>query len=227
MAGDVGKFNEAINQTKIPVLILDNKWHRLFGKIEPTKEINELSGELSELLKRQGKIYNRLKDLKSVKSNLMSDIINNMDGVDSRESDSGMDKKLNDNKRLIGDVNDEIEKCEDDMKDIPREIETVNKKLMLATMEVCYDRIDRNTKEIDEISEWISNIRIELKKNIVRKQDREIYNAELYAFMHNIFGPEVMELFDMQYVPSIHKKAEEMNAISEGKNVIDDSGRVG
>jgi len=36
----------------------------------------------------------------------------------------------------------------------------------------------------------------------------ELYNAELYSYMHDIFGPVVMELFDMKYVPTIHKAPE-------------------
>ena len=31
------------------------------------------------------------------------------------------------------------------------------------------------------------------------------YNAELYSFMHDIFGPEVIELFDMRYEPQVRK----------------------
>ncbi|MBO4903648.1 MAG: hypothetical protein J5367_00330, partial [Lachnospiraceae bacterium] len=58
------------------------------------------------------------------------------------------------------------------------------------------------------IAEWVKDIRVQLKKNLVRKQDKELYNAELYSYMHDIFGPVVMELFDMKYVPTIHKPPE-------------------
>ena len=29
----------------------------------------------------------------------------------------------------------------------------------------------------------------------------EIYNDELYSYMHSIFGAEVIEMFDMKYNP--------------------------
>ena len=38
---------------------------------------------------------------------------------------------------------------------------------------------------------------MELKKNIVRKQEMDIKNHELYSFMHDIFGPDVIEIFDV------------------------------
>ncbi len=208
MAASHDKFNSAIGSAKIPILILDNKWHRIFGKMNPTEEIKELEKELGNLLKRQGKLVNENKDLKKIKNNLMSEIVDNMDGVDTRDSDEAVDKKLNDNKRLINDVNDKLDKNEEELMDLPREIDAVNKKLMLATMDLCYERLQSNTTQIEEIAEWVKEIRVQLKKNLVKKQDMELYNAELYSYMHDIFGPVVMELFDMKYVPTIHKAPE-------------------
>ncbi len=48
----------------------------------------------------------------------------------------------------------------------------------------------------------MAKIRIELKKNVVRKQEYEISNQEIYSYMHDIFGAEVVDLFDMKYNPS-------------------------
>ena len=208
MAASHDKFNNAIGSVKIPILILDNKWHRIFGKMNPTSEIKELEGQLGELLKRQGKLVNENKEHKKIKSNLMSEIVGNIDGVESRESDESVDKKLNDNKRLINDVNEKLDNNEEELKDLPREIDGVNKKLMIATMDVCYERLQSNTEQIEELAEWVKDIRVQLKKNLVRKQDMELYNAEVYSYMHDIFGPVVMELFDMKYVPTIHKAPE-------------------
>ena len=208
MAASHEKFNNAIGSVKIPILILDNKWHRIFGKMNPTSEIKELEGQLAELLKRQGKLVNENKDLKRIKSELMSDIVSNIDGVDTRDSDEAVDKKLNDNKRLINDVNEKLDNNEEELMELPREIDAVNKKLMLATMDVCYERLQSNTVEIEEIAEWVKDIRVQLKKNLIKKQDMELYNAEVYSYMHDIFGPVVMELFDMKYVPTIHKAPE-------------------
>ena len=89
------------------------------------------------------------------------------------------------------------------MLEIPREIDRVNKELMLKTMELCYDKIAENTDEIEEIADWIKNIRIELKKKVIKKQEMELANSDFYGFMHNIFGNDAMNLFDMKYEPTI------------------------
>ncbi len=62
MAGSEEKFKEALKDKQIPVLTLDNKWHKLFGRSSATKEIQRLEKELNNLLKRQGKLTNEIKD---------------------------------------------------------------------------------------------------------------------------------------------------------------------
>ena len=69
-------------------------------------------------------------------------------------------------------------------------------------MECCYSQIQNNTKEINEISEWITTIRKELKKKVIRKQEGEMRNQALYSYMHTIFGADVIEIFDLKYHPS-------------------------
>ena len=125
---------------------------------------------------------------------------------DGSNPDKALQKKLDENKRLINECNDKLAAESEELLDIPKEIDRVNYELMLLTMEYCYEQIKENTKEIDEISKWINQVRIDLKKNVVKKQKKEIYNKTMYAYMHDIFGADVIELFDMQYNPEQSKK---------------------
>lgn len=200
------KFKNALASAKVPVLVLDKKWYILRQKAGTTPEINKLEEELKTLLKRQGKINNEIISIKKLKKSLMSDIVTNMDdGADDRDAKTS-DKKLDDNKRLIAEANDKIDSYEDELLELPREIDRVNKELMLETMELCYDVLAANTDEIEEIADWIKEIRIELKKKVIKKQEMEMANSDFYGFMHNIFGHEAMNLFDMKYEPTIRVK---------------------
>ncbi len=194
------KFREAIKDKRIPVLILDNKWHKLFKRAGTTPEIEKLEKELTELLKKQGRLNSEIKDIKKIKGDLMNNIVSSMD-----ENDDKSEKKVNDSKRLINESNDKIDRLEDELLDLPREIDSVNKELMIQTMALCYETLSENTDEIESIAEWIHDIRIQLKKNIIKKQEKEFQNADLYTYMHDIFGPDVMELFDMRYEPTLKK----------------------
>lgn len=192
------RFEKALLGKNVPTLTLDNKWHKLMGEVGKTKEMEKLEARLNELVKQQGKINTELKDLKKIKNNLMDEIVSNMDGADGNV-DPKAKKKLEDNKRLINEINEKVDKYNDDMLDIPKEMAEVNTELMLLTMKESYDLIRQNTKDIEEIGGWIKSMRMELKRNILRKQHMELVNVQLYSFMQGIFGPDVLDLFDIDY----------------------------
>ena len=192
MANKGKTYEQALKGKRVPILTLDNKWYRLFTMMEPDSELKRLEENLNTLLKQQGKMNTESKSLKKIKKKLMEEIVQLME-----RDDSSANKKIEENKRLIEECNEKLEEYQDKLLDIPREIDNANYDLMIRTMEMCYEVLQTNSKEIDEIGEWISNIRIELKKNIVRKQEKEIKNHELYSFMHDIFGADVVEIFDV------------------------------
>ena len=197
MASDE-RFKEAIKGKNIPVLTLDNKWHRLFQKTDETREMQELEDKLNELLRRQGKINNEIKELKKLKSNLMDGIVSNMNAAE-KNADKTAQKKVAESRRLINEINDKVAAYDDEMLDLPRDIQNTNYELMLKTMELCYGMIQENTSNMESIDEWLKETRIELKRNILKKQHMEIENVELYTYMQDIFGPDVVNLFDIKY----------------------------
>ena len=191
-------FRPALAGRKIPILTLDGKWHQLFNQTQPDKRIKRLEEKLNDLLKRQGKANTEIKDIKRLKKRLMQEIIDH-----AQESSTGRDeralKKADENKRLINDCNEKIREYEDELFELLREIDKVNMELMLATMDICYHRLKTNEREIEEIADWVSRIREELKEKLVCKQEMEQMNQELYSYMHDIFGANVIDIFDMKY----------------------------
>jgi len=183
-------FKSALIGKTVPLLILDQKWHRLFAVHGKTDEIKDLESKLNTLLAEQGRLNNRLKELKKLKGRLLDEIVQ---GMEDKES------KVEENKRLIDEINEKLEECEDELMEIPREIRESNDALMLLSMDYFYDKIRVNQSEAAEIEEWINQVRIDLKKNIIRKQNRDINNREIYAYLHDIFGPEVINIFDIKY----------------------------
>lgn len=180
---------------KIPILTLDHKWHQLFSQVHTTAAIKNAEEELNALLKQQGKINTETKDIKKIKNRLMDEIVNMMEDADTPE----VSKKIEENKRLIEECNEKLETYKDESLDLPKLINNANKNLMILTMEACYEDIQENHQQVEEITEWINNIRVELKKNMVRKEEMQRRNQDLYAYMHDIFGADVIELFDMKF----------------------------
>lgn len=183
-------FKSALIGKTVPLLILDQKWHRLFAVHGKTDEIKALEGKLHTLLTEQSKCNTRLKELKRLKGKLLDEIVKSM------EED---EKKLEDNKRLVDEINEKIDACEEQLMDIPHQLRQTNDELMVSSMDYFYEKIRINQTEAAEIEEWINQIRIDLKKNIIRKQNRDINNREIYAYLHDIFGAEVIDIFDIKY----------------------------
>ncbi len=186
------KKNAAYKQ--LPILTLDERYHRLFPDKDKTPEIKRLEKRLNELLKRQGQITNDLKAVRKIKADLMKSVIENVENTEL--SDAKRQKLMSTNQKLIIEARDKIEKLEQDELDIPYQIRDANLELVLECVQVCYDRIHQNYEDIQLLGKWINEMRIELKKKILIKQDKEIKNTEIYTYMHDLLGPEMMEVFD-------------------------------
>lgn len=197
-------FKPALEKTKVPILTLDNNWHRLFTQTNATSEIKKLEKKLNELLKEQGKVNTEEKKLKAVKRKLMDEIIQLADRYDGQRDDA-VQKTMDRRKEMVEECNKRLEDLAEENQNIPQEIEKVNYQLMLKTMELCYKRLEENRKEIEYYEKWIQDIRVQLRENIIRKQDRETSTYELYSYMHNIFGPNVIDIFDMHYNPEKYR----------------------
>lgn len=198
MAKKADEYREALHGKKIPVLTLDNKWHQLFTQMNCPPKMEVLSKKLNELLKRQGKLTTDTKELHKIKKRLMEEIVSLSEQIDQNDNPM-LEKKMDENRRLIMECNEKMALYKDEMLDLPKEIEETNYELMLATMENCYDRIQSGAGEIEAISQWVAEVRVELKERLVRKQELETQKNELYSYMHDIFGAGVIELFDMKW----------------------------
>lgn len=193
------EFSEALQGKRIPILTLDNKWYRLLDE-EARKSVAGLETQLNELLKRQGKLNTETKDIKKLKKKLMAEIVE-MAGEVEQSGDERLTKKLEQHKTKVEECNERLEEYQDELMELPRSINRLNFELMLATMDCCYNTMQENTEGIKEISKWVTDVRVELKKQLVRKQEMEQRNHAIYSYMHDVFGAEVLELFDMTYNP--------------------------
>ena len=188
-------YVRALEGKKIPVLTLDNKWYQLLTQ-EARQEVSGLEEQLNTLLKQQGRLNKQIKGIKRLKKKLMGEIVSMMEEA---EGDSDNAQKTEQNKKLVEECNERLEARQDELLDLPKQIEEANFQLMLATMDCCYDTMKENKEMIQETEQWITEIRVELKKRLIRKQEMEQRNQTIYSYMHDVFGAEVIDIFDMQH----------------------------
>lgn len=198
-------FKSALINKTIPNLTLDQKWHRLFAIHGKPDEVKELESKITGLIATEARLNQRLKELKKLKSQLLNNIVQNMDNSKDGEALTLREKKQEENKRLVDEANQKIDECEDELADIPFQIREANEELMLRSMDYFYEKLRVNRAESLEIEEWINQVRVDLKKNIIRKQNRDINNREIYEYLHDIFGASVIDIFDIKYDESGEK----------------------
>lgn len=198
-------FKSALINKTIPNLTLDQKWHRLFAIHGKPDEVKELESKITGLIATEARLNQRLKELKKLKSQLLNNIVQNMDNAKDGEALALREKKQEENKRLVDEANQKIDECEDELADIPFQIREANEELMLRSMDYFYEKLRVNRAESLEIEEWINQVRVDLKKNIIRKQNRDINNREIYEYLHDIFGASVIDIFDIKYDESGEK----------------------
>lgn len=193
------QFPEALQGKKIPILTLDNKWYRLLDE-ETKARMAGTEEKLNTLLKRQGKLNTETKDIKKLKRKLMNEIVSMADEAEQGGKED-LSEKMEQHKKLVEECNERLAEYQDELLELPREIEKLNGQLMLETMECCYRTMQENTEDIEAIAKWVAEIRVELKKRLIKKQEMEQKNHEIYSYMHDVFGAEVVNLFDMKYNP--------------------------
>lgn len=190
-------FRVALQGKNIPILTLDNKWHKLFTQTGASEKMKSLEEELNTLLKRQGKLNTESKSIHALKAKLMKEIVDNMEATDQGSQKAS--KKMDETKRLIEDCNEKLDAYQDELLELPKKIADVNYQLMLETMQQCYSRIQANVAEINATELWVQEVKKKLKKRLIKKQEKELWNQQLYKYMHETFGSEVIDLFDLKY----------------------------
>lgn len=174
---------------KIPILVLDQRWHKLFPGGKKPEEIQQLEKQLNALLKEQGKLVHSIKELKSGKKKLMEAIVANM-------SSPNNEKKKEKQQKLLLETNERMEKESERLMELPFEIKTVNQQLLIVGISYCYNEWKGRNEELAALSGEIDSMRQELKDKVAYKVDLEESIDVTYSLMHALLGREIMNLFD-------------------------------
>ena len=100
-------YEQALAGKKVPVLTLDNKWYKLFKDLAELPKIQAQEKRLNELVQRQGQLNVDYKNIKKLKKKLMDEIVPMANELEQKYSKS-LEKKLDDNRRLIEECNEKL-----------------------------------------------------------------------------------------------------------------------
>lgn len=184
-----------LKNKNIPILILDERWLEIFPEHLQNDEIRSMSAELAKLLKKQGGLADNLKGMKRYKSQLMQEIVDNMD-ADETALGRLKRKKLDKNQRKILELKESMSGKEQELADMPYQIRELNARLLEESTRVCYQRFRVNQERMDELDEDIHDLKEQLKFKLLEKQDCEAKNEKMYSYLHTLLGAKMMERLD-------------------------------
>lgn len=178
----------AVSDSNIPVLILDSRWHEFFPPGEKPESIVQLETELEKLLKEQGKLVNECKEMKRAKKKLMDGIVANMGNSSQKVSKQSQ--------KLIVQMNERIEAGTNRIMELPSLIREANERLLVEGVKISYRSMKETEMALQEIKREIENLRISLEEKEQKKESMENQRDVMYSYMHDLLGPEMVELFD-------------------------------
>jgi len=188
-------LRQTFRNRKIPIVTLDERFINLFPEEKMSGVQLRLRDELVELMKDQSRVLEDIKGLKRYKSQLMQEIVENME-VDHTPLGKLKGRKLSKNQKLIEDINQKLLIAEDKLEKLPSEIAAKNEELMLESLQRCYNNIyDENLRKkalTDEIME------MEVKLRNLKKQKLEIEKdyRGTYTYLYEMLGTEMMRKID-------------------------------
>ena len=190
-------FHRAIRGKNLPLLTLDERWISLFGAENMTVRMKELQAQMNELLKRQGKCVEELKGYKRYKSQLLQEIMENMEVNDTLLGRLKA-KKLEKNQKLVLEINQQMEQSEEELSNIPYEIKAANEELLVETTKVCVEQLVSTGAELNQIQSEILELEANLKQ--LKRQEKKIQqtNREIYLYLNDMLGTPTMKQIDDQ-----------------------------
>ena len=181
----------------MPILILDEKWLEIFPEHAQNSTIRALVAELGKLLKEQGRQVDEIKGIKRYKSQMMQEIVENMDADDSTVGKLKR-RKMDKSQKKILELNERLELRKESLSDLPYQIQEANNELLFESTRVCYERFRENLEKLGELEAEIAGLQEQLKMKKLDKQEREMRDEKMYTYLHSVLGPELMEKLDAQ-----------------------------
>ncbi|QQY80023.1 hypothetical protein EDD65_101159 [Keratinibaculum paraultunense] len=193
---DIDLDKDIIQKNKIPLLIEDENWIKLFGDVND-KNIQYIKEELMELVKKQKELERQKEKLKKEKLHAMKMILGISDTINNEHKVENI-VLLDEYKQKLEDINKELEDIMYQLEIIPQDMKDMNFELLKATVEYGYRELKTKEKKLNAVTEELETLREKLKDLINEKHDYEEWIDATYSFLHGMLGSKEMEKLDKQ-----------------------------
>lgn len=183
-----------ILKNKIPLLIEDENWIKLFGETK-NRNIQNIKEELSELVEEERELNRKEMTLQREKVHAMKMILGVSDAVNNENKLHNVGL-LDEYKEKIEGINQELEEITFQLETIPQDIRELNFNLLKATVFYGYKDLKSKQKKLAQVVDELDSIRERMKYLINEKYDYEEWIDSTYSFLHGMLGSKEMEKLD-------------------------------
>lgn len=189
---------KVLRKNDISLLILDERWNKLFTNTQKSPVIEQYEKQLKDLMKEQARLLTEQKAIPVLKKNNMDRIISLTSEVFDKNDETAKNEMQLAEKEIKR-LNDRAKIIEDRLNEIPDEIKQVNLRLLEETINVVYFKIRSAGKRVKELEGLIDECKAKLKQYIDEKESLAQDDAEIYSYFHDLLGAEELERLDKEY----------------------------
>jgi hypothetical protein len=187
-----------LRKNDISLLILDERWNKLFVNTPKTPAIEHSEQKLRELLKEQARLTAEQKENSVQKKRHMDNIIKLTPAV-FEQNDESAKKEMQVSESEIKRINDRAKKIEEELDDMPDRIKDANLDLLELTVSVVYFKIRTSGKRVEELEKLIDETKAKLKQYIEEKESLAQDDTDIYSYFHDLLGAEELEKLDRKF----------------------------
>lgn len=193
------KFDtRTLRKNDISLLILDERWNKLFTNAQKTAAIERSEQNLRELLKEEARLIAEQKEIAAAKKQHMDKIIKLTPDV-FEKGDEDAKEEMRASEREIKKINDRSKKIGELLDEMPGRIKQANLELLEQTVNVVYFKIRSGRKRVEELEKLIEEARAKLKEYIDEKETLSQDDSEIYSYFHDLLGAEELEKLDREF----------------------------
>jgi hypothetical protein len=193
------KFDtKTLRKNDISLLILDERWNKLFNSTPRTPAIERSEEKLKELLKEEARLTAEQKNIAVLKKQHMDRIIKLTPDV-FEKNDAEAQKEMQASEREIKRINDRDKKIEEQLDEMPGRLKQANLELLELTVNIVYFKIRSSKKRVEELEKLIEETREKLKGYIDEKESLSQDDTDIYSYFHDLLGGEELEKLDREF----------------------------
>lgn len=193
------KFDrKVLRKNDISLLILDERWNKLFENTQKTPQIAACEEKLKELIKEEARLLAESKEIAIGKKKHMDAIIKLTPAV-FEKNDTAAKKEMEASEKEIKRINDRAKKIEDELDALPDKKKETNLELLEHTVNVVYFKIRSSSKRVEELEKLIEETREKLKQFIDEKEALAQDDSDIYSYFHDLLGGEELEKLDKEF----------------------------